>query len=112
MGIIFYGTYNSPIGVDEYLIKCPSCEGHSWHDTMISSEYFHIYGIPAFPIDKKVDLVCKKCGLKRYGRSFDKEIIPDFNENRKKFKHPLFTYSLTLVIASLILISILISIFS
>ena len=60
-----YGIKNVIIGVDEYLIKCPSCESDSWADIMILSDYYHFSFVPIFPTDKEATVFCKRCGLKR-----------------------------------------------
>lgn len=92
MGIIIYGSKQTPIGLDEFLVKCPSCETHSWADVMVLSKYFHLYWIPMFPFDKDANIICKKCGLKRYDRSFDSSLISNFSEVESTYRHPWFTY--------------------
>ncbi len=93
MGIIFYGSKQTPVGYDELFVKCPCCETHNWADTMVMSKYFHIYWLPMFPFDKAVNLICKKCGLKRYDLSFDARLISNLDEIKGRFRHPWFTYS-------------------
>jgi hypothetical protein len=93
MGIIFYGSKQIPIGYEEIFVKCPCCETHNWADIMVISKYFHIYWLPMFPFDKAANLICKKCGLKRYELSFDDRLISNFEEIKGKFRHPWFTYS-------------------
>ena len=111
MGIIIFGHKKTPIDFDEFLVKCPTCEFHSWADIMVLSVYFHFYWIPIFPFDKEANIICKKCGLKRYGRSFDSSLINNYNEIKDRFHHPWFTYSgaafLTLIFIVIILSSIL-----
>jgi hypothetical protein len=110
MGLLIYGTYSKPIGIDEFFVKCAACEAHTWHDVMISSKYLHFYGIPACPVEKEADFVCQKCGLKRYGRSFNEDTIPDFRNVKRNFRHPVSSWFLTLLIATPLFISILINI--
>jgi hypothetical protein len=111
MGIIFFGNKETPIGLDEFLIKCPSCETHSWADIMVLSNYYHIYWVPMFPFEKNANVICKKCGLKRYGRSFDASLISNYNEVKNNFRHPWFTYAgagtLTIIFIAIILASVL-----
>ena len=111
MGIIIYGNKETPIGLDEFLVKCPSCETHSWADVMVLSNYFHIYWIPMFPFDKNANIICKKCGLKRYGRAFDVSLISNYNEIKPQFRHPWFTYAgvgtLTILFIAVIVASVL-----
>ena len=97
----------TPIGLDDFLIKCPSCETYSWADVMIISHYFHIYFIPFFPIEKDANVICKTCGLKRYAMSFDKNLISHYDEIKRKYKHPPFTY-IGLSVIILIIVSIII----
>jgi hypothetical protein len=89
---IKYGTTTSPIDIGEYLIKCPSCESDQWADVMILSNYMYFFVIPIFPVGKEANIFCKKCGLKRYGASFDSKLISDYNEIKKHYHHPWFTY--------------------
>ena len=112
MPFVIYGTHSKPIEIDEILMKCASCEVHTWHDLMVSSKYLHVYGIPVCPIEKNADTICKKCGLKLYGRSFNKETIPNYNDVKSKFRHPIYVYTLSLIIVILILTSIVSSFFS
>ena len=92
MGIVIYGVKQVPIGLDEAFIKCPSCEVHNWADIMVISTYAHFYWIPFFPIDKEVNVVCKTCGLKRYGMTLNENLVNN-SEIKNKFRHPWFTYS-------------------
>ena len=107
---IFFGTKETPIAIDEFLIKCPSCEGYSPADVMVISKYFHFAWIPFFPIEKEANVICKTCGLKRYGMNFDEKSIDNFEQIKGKFKHPWFTYIgssiFILIIVSIIIASI------
>src|SRR5487761_2397662 len=99
MELIIFGVGQTPIGLDEFLIKCPSCETNSWAEIMVVSHYFHFFWIPFFPTEKDANVICKTCGLKRYGMSFDKNLISNYNEVKGKFRHPWFTYiGLTIII--------------
>jgi hypothetical protein len=82
----------TPIDVDEFLVKCPSCEKHSWADVMIISRYFSYGRIPMFPSSKEANVICKTCGLKRYGMSFNPNLISNYEEVKRKYKHPWWTY--------------------
>lgn len=107
---IFFGVKEVPIGIDEFLVKCPSCEGHSLADILVISKYFHFFWIPFFPIEKDANVICKTCGLRRYGMIFDSNLINNYNEVKGKFKHPWFTYIgsavFILIFVSIILASI------
>ena len=93
MGILFFGTSERPIDVDEFFIKCASCETHSWADIMVLSKYWHIYWVPIFPIDKEANIICKKCGLKRFGIPFDERLISNYEEVKGRFRHKWYLFS-------------------
>ncbi len=108
MAFIIFGEKTTPIQVDEFLIKCPSCETHSWADIMVVSHYFHFYLLPFFPTDKDANVICKNCGLKRYGISFNQNLVSNYNEVKNQYRHPWFTYiGLTIII--LIIFAIIIA---
>jgi hypothetical protein len=92
MAFIKAGENKTIIGVDEILIYCPSCESSQWSDIMVTGKYFHIYWIPILPVDKELNIICKNCGLKRYGLSFNNKIISNYAEIKNRFSHPWFTY--------------------
>lgn len=103
---ILFGVSEVPIGIDEVLVKCPCCEGYNLADIMVISKYFHFLWIPFFPIEKDLNVICKTCGLRRYGLNFDSNMISNYNEIKSKFKHPWFTY-LGATIFILIFVSII-----
>ena len=106
MELIIFGVRQTPIGLDKFLIKCPSCETNSWADIMVVSHYFHFFWIPFFPTEKEANVICKTCRLKRYGMAFDKNLISNYNEVKGKFRHPWFTY-IGLIILILIFLAII-----
>lgn len=108
MALLIHGTRETFINLDEFLIKCPSCETDSWADVMLMSEYYHFYYVPLFPFDKNANVVCKKCGLKRYGMGFDKKLIKNLEEVKHQYKHPWFTY-IGLILVGLLIASIMIT---
>jgi hypothetical protein len=112
MGLIFYGVKKANIGFDEFLVKCPSCEADNFADVMVTSNYYHIYFVPIFPIEKEVSCICQKCGLKRYDVPFNKRTFKNYTEVKSKFRHPWYSWFFTLIIGTIILISILIALFS
>lgn len=89
---LFFGTREIPVGMDEYQVRCPSCEGYSPADIMIVSKYFDFFWLPLFPIDKDANVICKTCGLKRFGMNFDSGLIPNYSNVKRNFRHPWFTY--------------------
>ncbi|MBL7703840.1 MAG: hypothetical protein JNM14_16440 [Ferruginibacter sp.] len=87
-----YGIERSPIGYGEYLVRCPHCEAHQWAEMLVSSVYSHIYYIPLYPGDKDAMVVCKKCGLKRYGVPINANLMTDYMEVRRQYRHKWFSY--------------------
>jgi hypothetical protein len=104
-----YGTATSPINIGEYIIKCPSCESSQWADVMVMSHYYFFFFIPIFPTAKDANVFCKKCGLKRYGMSFDAKLISEYEQVKKEYRHPWYTYFGAGLAALIILISIIFS---
>lgn len=107
MGIIFYGTQKSIIGMDTIFRYCPSFETNSIADIMVSGIYYHIYFLPIFPVSKEVDIVCQKCGLRIYGIDFNFKTINNYEEIKSKFRNPWYTYALTTFIALILLMAII-----
>gem|GEM_PF-1194499 len=103
MGIIFYGAKETAITVDEWMVKCPCCETHNRADTMIMSRYYHIYWVPIFPFDKPVNVICQKCGFIRTGISMNADLVSNYEEIKRKCRHPWFTYAGVGVFAIIIL---------
>jgi zinc-ribbon family len=107
MGFIFYGVKKATIGLDEFMVKCPSCEADSFADIMITSNYYHIYFVPIFPFEKEANIICQKCGLKRYDVPFNARTFKNYGEIKGKFRHPWYTYLFTGIMALTILIILL-----
>jgi hypothetical protein len=106
MGILIYGQSKTIIGIDEVLVRCPSCEKSSWADIMVESKYYHIYWLPIFPFDKTVNIFCNECGLKRYELPFISTFIPTYPEIKHRFRHPIKTYSFLIIVIALVLVAI------
>jgi C4-type Zn-finger protein len=91
--MIIFGQNETIAGMDEFYIRCPVCEGSNWADVMVTSKYFHIFWIPIFPVGKDANVICKTCGVKRFGLDLDEKLIGSEYINAKtKFRHPRFTY--------------------
>ncbi|MEP7252028.1 MAG: hypothetical protein ABI683_06595 [Ginsengibacter sp.] len=106
MGIIVFGAKSVPIGIDEHMIYCQSCEGNCMADVMILSTYFHIYYLPLFPVAKEVNIVCQTCGLKNYGLPLNEKVLSNAAELKRKFRHPWYTYIFPGLVILLIVITI------
>lgn len=112
MFFVQYGITKSPIDVGEYIVKCPSCESDQWADVMVLSNYAYFFVIPFFPVGKEANIFCKNCNLKRYGASFDSKLISNYEEVKKHYSHPWFTYIGVSLLALPVVIAILFSIFT
>jgi hypothetical protein len=109
MASIIYGVRKATIGIDEFMVRCPACEADNFADVMITSNYYHVYYIPIFPFEKEVNIICEKCGLKRYNVPFDPQFFKNYYEIKNKFRHPWYTYTFVGFVALLILIGIIFS---
>lgn len=107
MAFIYFGTKETPIGVIEQLVYCPACECDAAADIMVLSTYFHIYFLPLFPVSKEVNIICKKCGYKRYGSAFNSTTIKNYAELKGKFKHPWYTFIFPAFVILVILLTVL-----
>ena len=83
---------SASIDVGEYMVYCPSCEGHCMADVMIVSNYYHFFFVPIFPIEKEVNMICQECGLKRCGAGFNSKTFVNFDQIKHLYRHPWFTY--------------------
>lgn len=109
MGLIWFGVKKANIGIDEFTVRCPACEADNYADIMIASNYFHIYFVPIFPFEKEANIICQKCGLKRYEVPFNSKTFKNYYEIKSKFKHPWYTYFFVALFSIIILITILVS---
>lgn len=109
MAFFYYGVKKANIGMDEFLVKCPSCEADQFADVMITSNYYHIYLVPIFPFEKEANIVCQKCGLRRYDVPFNKRTFKNYGEIKHKFRHPWYTWFFTGLMATVILVAIIIA---
>ena len=92
MGLIFYGSGKKIIDVDEFLTKCPACETDQWANVAVNSVFYHIYWIPVFAYQKETNIVCRKCGLKRYGLPASEQYLKGWEEKKHEYRHPWYHY--------------------
>jgi len=95
--LVIYGSKKANICLDEFIIHCYVCEADTYADVLVTSTYYHMFFIPVFPYEKEMNCVCSKCGLKRYNVPFVKGKIKNALEVKNKFKHPLYTYTLSFI---------------
>ena len=87
-----FGILQTPIDIEESLMKCPSCEHDTWSELMVISNYYHFSFVPIFPTSREVNVICGECGFKRYGVPFDLIHFNKYNEMKNKFRHSWYTY--------------------
>lgn len=107
MAFIIYKVKKATIGIDEMMIKCPSCETDSFADVMITSNYYHMFFIPMFPFEKEANIICQQCGMRRYEVPFNARTFKNYQEVKQKFRHPWYTYFFCIVMALVILITVI-----
>ena len=100
---IFKGFSESIIGFEENYLKCQSCKVDTEHEILFISKYFHVYNIPLLPTSKEVHAHCLKCGMRRYNIPLEKQFFSDYENLKKKYRHPWFTYIISGIIISLLL---------
>ncbi len=112
MAFIYYGVHKASIGMDEIMERCPSCESDRFHEILVTSNYYHMFLLPMFPIAKEVTMVCEKCGMRRKDVPLTERSFKNYEELRKKFRHPWHTYLFALMMGILISIAILTTVFN
>lgn len=112
MAFILYGVKKANIGIDEVLSYCPSCEADKFQDILVTSNYYHFYYIPVFPIEKEISFTCNTCGLRRIDVPLTERALKNSAEINRKFRHTWYTYIVTLLFALLVIIAILLNITS
>lgn len=107
--IIFHGKKKGISGsMDVFMYECPYCEKNNSTILSFYSLYFHIFWIPVFPISKEGHAICTECKASRDELRFGPKLVAEFNENKKKFKHPWWTWSLTIFFIILIALVVMI----
>ena len=92
MAFIAFGVNHMPIGIDEVPVRCPSCEMENPADIMVVGKYLHVFWIPVFPVDKELNIICRSCGLKRYGLPFNSNLLKNYQQLKRDFRHPWISY--------------------
>lgn len=100
MAFVYYGVHKAHIGMDEIMERCPACESDTFHEILVTSNYYHMFLIPVFPIAKEVTMVCEKCGMRRKDVPLTQRSFKNYDALREKFRHPWHTYLLPLFIAA------------
>lgn len=86
------GVKKINLGIDEQFVKCPACESHKMADVMVRGQYYHFLHITIFPFGKEVNIICQECGIKRYELPFDESLFSNYEDMKRRFRHPWYTY--------------------
>lgn len=108
--LIFYGKRKTLIGSYEaFMYECPHCEKHNTTILSVYSWYYHIFWIPLFPFDKEAYALCTECKAKRNESRFGPKLVTDFKENKKKFRHPWWTWMWTITFFTVLVLIIIVA---
>jgi hypothetical protein len=89
--IILAGTQQTPINTVTIFNECPVCTSQQDCDLLVYSNYFHMFGLPIFPVDKTALLICTNCQYKRTPL-FNSKFIASNAIDDRLFKHPIYCY--------------------
>ena len=110
MAFVIYGSGKKGIGIFEPpFYKCPHCEEHNTTYIVVYSVYYHMFWIPIFPYEKEAVANCSECGFRRDEIKFGPNLIKEFTEKKRGYKHPWWTWSFILFCIFLVLVAILTS---
>lgn len=110
MAFFIHGKQRTSIGLFEPpFYKCPNCNEHNTTYVIVYSFYYHLFWIPIFPFEKDAVANCSECSFTRTEIKFGPDLIKEFNEKRKEYKHPWWLWSLTFFILALILAIIIVA---
>ncbi|MBO9657633.1 MAG: zinc-ribbon domain-containing protein [Chitinophagaceae bacterium] len=105
---IRYGKYQRLLGIHEpFESQCPNCREIGSISFAIQAEYFHIWYIPFFPVEKDGFARCSNCPHKVDSLKFNRTTRDDFKEIKKQFRYPLYMYTGLLIVFGPILLAIL-----
>ena len=107
MGLVIFGEKEIPIGLDEFLIKCPSCKTSSWADILVVNHYFHFYFFILLNEFSFAISHLRKIYLSQHGISFHKKLISNYSQIKSQYRHPWFTYVGVIIIVLIILLIII-----
>ena len=88
--------------------KCPYCDADSSTEVFIYSWYYHFFWIPVYPFKKEAIAKCTECGVKRPDERFGPKLTEHLREELGYSKHPLYAWTLLLVVCALIVLIIII----
>lgn len=110
--LIRFGKYQRLLGIHEpFEFQCPNCKEIGSISYAFQAEYFHIWYIPVFPIEKDGFARCSHCTYKIDSLKFNRATRDDFKEMSRQFRYPLYMYTGLIIIIAPILLAILLEAF-
>lgn len=108
-----YGTKRVLIGTyDPYPFQCPNCKELDTIEFLIYGDYFHYWYVPIFPEEKDGFASCSNCNFTINSVKFNRNTKEIFQQIRKKYRYPFYTYIGIALILTPIIILILALLFS
>ncbi|MEO0898425.1 MAG: hypothetical protein AAFY71_18580 [Bacteroidota bacterium] len=67
---------------------CPVCQTKGAQQMNIMGKYFHVYGIPMFPVGRTGIAKCQNCGHEIQEKDFEEDLATTYEAVKKKPKRP------------------------
>lgn len=108
--LFLYGKRKSLIkSFDIFMYECPFCEENNSTTIAVYSWYVHVFWIPVFPYQKEAVAYCTCCNTYRNELKFGPKLVAEYKEKKRYFRHPLWTWSIIILLLALILTIIIIA---
>lgn len=107
--MIIFGTRSTSIGEAQAKSKCSHCQSENTVWIYIYRHYFHIFWIPTFPLWSSVASHCTHCKQVLTKNGFDLNLKSAHNNAKLNAKTPLWTFSLLIGLAVLIILGIILA---
>jgi len=82
--------------------NCPVCHAENTLQLNFFQKYYRLYYIPTFPLKKTGNILCTNCSHKAYIRDCSPQIKAEFDLYKPELKKPIWTWTGTILIISLI----------
>jgi hypothetical protein len=108
--LIFFGSRSTLSGTAEvFMYECPFCEKNNSTSLFVYSRYYHVFWIPVFPYSKEAFALCSECKTKRSELKFGPKLVSEYRDCKKRFRHPWWTWSWTIIFISVILAIVIVA---
>jgi len=104
--MIIYGIGGKKLLTEQLTEKCPQCGSDDSFEITIAARYFHIFWIPFFPVGKKSEAYCKKCGFVSEIPSPSEQINAKSTELESRLRAPIYLFT-GLVLVLLVIVFII-----